>query len=671
MFKYPDSKKKFFTEDIFGVQVEDSYRWMEDEMHPDLPTWIKEQNDLTQEFLNEGPEKETIKKRLTELAHYDQYNDLMIVGKHIIYQLNDGKKGQGVYYIQDGLDDKPQVLIDPNDLSDDGTVAVYFSGASKDNRYITYLIASAGSDWKELRIMDLETRQVLDDKLEWVKFTFTSWQDNGFYYSAFDAPNDGEVYSGINTGMKVFYHKLGDDQSLDKEIFSDPDHPKRYHSVLVTEDEKTLILSSRQGTYGGEIKIKAHGSEEFVTLFSGFDSSKQYFSSKDDYAYFLSDEGAENKKVLRVHTKTLEIDTLIDEAEHALMNATLVKDKLILHYLKDVKSNIRIYDLNGDFLNELHLHDIGTPFSFTSSDSYDEIFFGFTSYLEPTGFYTFKLDHLNISPFKTSQVKYNPADYITDQIFTTSKDGTRVPAFVIRKKDTLMNGQNPCKLYAYGGFNSPQLPNYNPAIIYFIERGGIHVVANIRGGSEYGQAWHKTGMLLDKQNVYDDFIGVAEHLIENKYTSPDHLSAEGRSNGGLLAGAIMNQRPDLFKVVFPIVGVMDMVRYHKFTIGWGWAVEYGNPDEEVHFHNVYKYSPLHNIEGKDYPATLVVTSDHDDRVVPAHSFKYIARLQELNTSKNPMLVRIAKNQGHGAGKSIQQIIDEESDKMTFLFKHIK
>lgn len=669
MIKYPNSKKEHFVEQLFGTNVEDSYRWMEDDSNKDLRTWIDDQNDLTHSHLNSIGGRSEIKERLETLFNYSKYENIRIIGDHIIFVSNDGLQNQNVYYIQKGINGTPEVLIDPNTLSDDGTVSIDLNGHSKDNRYITYLQSSAGSDWHEIRIIDLDTLEILEDKLQWVKFTLTSWQNDGFYYSAFDAPESDKVLSEKNTDMKVFYHQLGQPQSADKEIFSDKENPLRYHTVFVTEDEKSLVLSSRAGTYGGEIKLMSNGS--FELIFEGFDSEQNYFGSKDEFAFFLSDENAENKKVVKLNTVTLEVETVLKESKSNLQSVYMIKDKLICIYLEDVKSVVKIFNLEGQYENELELPDVGTPFGFEASDDLDDILYGFTSYLQPIGFYSFDLKDFKSKAYKTSEVSYDISDYITEQVFSKSKDGTMIPSFVTHKKGIELNGLNPTMLYAYGGFNISIEPSFNPAVIYFIERGGIHVEANIRGGSEYGEAWHKAGMLYNKQNVYDDFIAVAETLIEKNYTSKDHLAISGRSNGGLLMGAVSNQRPDLFSVVFPAVGVMDMMRYHKFTIGWGWAVEYGNPEEETHFNNIIKYSPLHNIEDKDYPATMVFTADHDDRVVPAHSFKYIARLQEQNTSDKPMLIRIDKNSGHGAGKSTEKRINEEADKFAFLFHHIK
>ena len=672
MIKYPDSKKERIVEKIFGKEVEDSYRWMEDDSNKNLGVWIDEQNELTHSYLSNIEGRSKIKDRLTTLYNYSKYEIVKVVGENIIFAYNDGLQNQSVYYIQEGINGTPKVLIDPNTLSNDGTVAVHLNGHSKDNRYITYLQSSAGSDWHEIRVIDLNTLDILDDILEWVKYTVVSWQKDGFYYSAFDAPKTDKILSEKNSDMKVFYHTLGQSQSEDREVYADKENPLRYHSLFTTEDEKSLILSSSEGTYGSEIKLLSEATNEsFKTVFSGFSSSKSYISSKDEFAYFISDENAKNRKIVRLNTFTFKKETIIEEDKLTLDDVYMVKDKLILIYLNNVKSIVKIHNLDGEYENELELLSVGTAFQFTSSEAYNEIFYGFTSFIQPDVFYTFNLENLQSKAFKTSEVSYDTSEYITEQIFSRSKDGTMVPSFVTYKKDTELNGKCPTLLYAYGGFSITLTPSFKPPIIYLLERGGIFVVANIRGGSEYGEEWHKAGMLLNKQNVYDDFISVIEFLIEKKYTSKDHLAISGGSNGGLLIGAVVNQRPDMFSVALPSVGVMDMLRYHKFTIGWGWVVEYGNPEEEIHFNNIIKYSPLHNIEAKDYPATMVFTADHDDRVVPAHSFKYISRLQEKNTSNKPMLIRIDKKSGHGAGKSTEKLIDEATDKFTFLFNNIK
>lgn len=670
MMKYPDSRKENLVEDKFGVTVTDNYRWMEDETNEYLSNWVDEQNSITQSYLNQIPLRDELKETLNTLHNFNEYNQVRVIGNYIVSEYKEGLSPQNVFYIQKGKEGKKEVLLDPNTLSDDGTVAITLNGHSKDNRYLSYLQAAAGSDWHVIKVIDLETKEVLKDQLEWIKGTYVSWQGQGFYYSAFDAPKTDKVLTDQNTGMKVFYHVLGTDQKSDELIYSDEEHPRRYHGIFTSVNEKALILTSRQGTSGSEVLIKAQGEDAFDVVFPGFNSSQQYFGSKDNLGYFLSDEDAIHKTIISVDLTTLEKKIVLAPSEYPISSCYIIKDKLFVNYLKDVTSFVSVFDLNGVFEQTLELPGLGTSFAFTSSDQLEEVFYGFTSFSKPTTFYQYDLNTKISKEFATSQMTYDTDAYVTEQIFSKSNDGTMIPSFVTYKKGLVMNGNNPTLLYAYGGFNVSLTPFFNPSTLCFLEKGGIYVVANLRGGDEYGEAWHKAGMLLNKQNVFDDFISVAEDLIERKYTSKEKLAISGGSNGGLLIGAVVNQRPDLFAVSLPAVGVMDMLRYHKFTIGWGWAVEYGNPDEEVHFNNLIKYSPLHNIEKKDYPATMVFTADHDDRVVPAHSFKYTARLQELNTSHHPVLIRVDKKSGHGAGKSIDKWIQEDADKYAFILNNM-
>jgi len=672
MFKYPKTRKEEVIEDHFGVQVEDSYRWMEDESHPDLGQWIDAQNALTQDHLSDFEGREAIKARLEALNDYKKCEMVRVIGDKVIYLYNDGLQDQSVYYIQEGLDGQPKVLVDPNKLSEDGTVAVSLNGHSKDKRYLSYLQAGAGSDWHVIKIIDLETLELLEDTIEWVKFTYVAWQDKGFYYSAFDAPEDGKVLSQKNEDMKVYYHELGTSQDQDRLIFADSENPLRYHSLYTSKDEKSMILHSGGGTYGGEVYVKTPSvHDDFQVVFPGLDTEQHYLGSSGDYLYFTSDENAPNGQVIRVHATSLDQEVIIKEDASYLSDVNICKDYILAKYLVDCKDVVRIHDLKGTYIKDLDLPSIGTAYSFTSSDDMDEIIYGFTSFLEPAGFYTYNMETSTSQAFKVVDLPYDVADYVTEQIFTKSKDGTQVPSFLIYKKGLKLDGSNPTLLYAYGGFNVSLTPFYNPSRLYLLDQGCVYVQANLRGGSEYGEDWHKAGMLFNKQNVFDDFIAVGEDLIQRGYTSKDKLAIHGGSNGGLLIGAVVNQRPDLFKVAFPAVGVMDMLRYHKFTIGWGWVGEYGSPDEEDHFHNIYKYSPLHNIEKKAYPATMVMTADHDDRVVPAHSFKYLARLQEMNTSDQPMLIRINKDAGHGAGMSMSKMIDQAVDQYAFFLHHTK
>jgi len=517
--------------------------------------------------------------------------------------------------------------------------------------------------------MDLEKKQLLEDELNWVKFTLVSWYKDGFFYSAYTQPEEGKELSAKNEHMKVYYHKLGGKQSQDKLIFSDPSHPLRFHGIQVSEDETCLILNTSEGTYGNETRVRRIDAQddEFRLLFKGFDNTFEYIGSEGEELFFLTDKDASNKKIVKAHAITLEVRDLIAEADDTLENAWKIGDKVVCHYLKDVVSKAYLFDTTGKLQKEIKMPGIGSAYEFDGDKEMTSMFFTFGSFSSPVEIYSLDLVTGEPKRFKERTLSFDPTEFITEQIFCESKDGTKVPVFITRKKDLICDGKNPTLLYAYGGFNISLTPSFDPSIIYLLERGGIFAQANLRGGAEYGEAWHKGGMLLNKQNVFDDFIAAAQCLIERKYTSSQYLAIHGRSNGGLLMGAVTNQRPDLFRVVFAQVGVMDMLRYHKFTIGWGWAVEYGNPEEEEHFKNILKYSPLHNIQEKDYPSVMVMTADHDDRVVPAHSFKYIATLQEKNTSANPVLIRVDQKAGHGLGKSIEKLIEENVDKLAFLF----
>lgn len=667
MFKYPYSKKENIKEIHFGQTIKDPYRWMENEEDPALESWIDAQNQLTQSVLSQMPGKAQIKSRLKELYDYEKYNTLRLIGDHIVYSMNTGLQNQYVYYIQKGLEGEPHLLLDPNTLSEDGTVAVTLNGWSEDNRYLACLKSASGSDWQEIMIIDLERKKILDDVIKHVKFTLVSWRDDGFYYSSYEQPEKGKELSAKNENMKVYYHKIGTVQAEDILIFEDSHHPLRYNSLRVSKDAKNLILNISEGTYGNEVRIKeAKEDGSFKVLFKGFSSEHEYLGECEEWLYFLTDQDAFNKKIVKVNRLTNEVSDFVKESALNLEGAWKFGEAFVLLYLKDVVSQVHFLDKEGNLLNKWQLPGIGMVYEMSSSKDSEHILFSYGSFVSPLSLLCFNKKTYEISNFKSSKLSYDETAFETTQLFCESKDGTKVPVFLTHKKGLVLDGKRPTLLYAYGGFNVSLPPGYNPANVFLIEQGGVYAQANIRGGSEYGESWHREGMLLKKQNVFDDFIAVAESLIDQGYTSPENLSIQGGSNGGLLMGAVLNQRPDLFKAVFPQVGVMDMLRYHLFTIGWGWMVEYGNPEEEVHFKNLLSYSPLHNIESKAYPSVMVMTADHDDRVVPAHSFKYIARLQEMNTSDKPMLIRIDKNAGHGAGKSIEKIIDEQTDKFTFM-----
>lgn len=667
MIKYPTTKKEKIEEVHFGKTITDPYRWMENEEDADLQNWIKEQNSLTQSILSEIPGRASIQSRLKTLYNYEKYGAVRMIGDNIVYSMNSGLQNQYVYYVQKGIEGDPSILLDPNSLSQDGTVSVMLNGASQDHKYLACLKSQSGSDWQEIIVLDLEKRIQLTDVIKNVKFTLVSWSGNGFYYSSYDVPDKEKELSAKNEDMKVYYHHLGTDQSEDVLIFSDSENPLRFNGVEVSKDGHNLILSISEGTYGNSVLVKSvHGTDPFTTVFSGFEYEYSYLGEENEWLYFLTDQDAFNKKIVQVNMKTLEVQDFVEESEYNLENAWKFDGEFYLLYLKDVVSSIHLINKDGKTLNEWALPGIGMVYEMTANEDSKEILFTYGSFTSPLEVLRYDRSTFDITPFKKSELSYDASEFVTKQIFCKSKDGTQIPVFLTHRKDLVLNGENPTLLYAYGGFNIALPPAFNPANIYLVEQGGIFAQANIRGGSEYGEGWHRKGMLLNKQNVFDDFIAVAETLIEKGYTSKEHLSAQGRSNGGLLMGVVANQRPDLFRTVFPQVGVMDMLRYHNFTIGWGWMVEYGNPEEEVHFNNLLNYSPLHNIKEKEYPSIMVMTADHDDRVVPAHSFKYIATLQEKNMSENPMLIRIDEKAGHGAGKSIEKVIDEYADQFAFM-----
>ncbi len=672
MDSYPKPKKEDVMEEHFGIPVHDPYRWMENESDEDLPVWLEAQTRFTRSYFSQIPHRDQIRTRLRELYNYPKYSTLLVVGNRIIYGYNDGLQNQYVYYIQEGLDGEPQVLIDPNGLSEDGTISITLNGHSKDKRYLAFLEAQSGSDWQVLKTIDLLDNQVLQDQLQWVKFTWASWYQDGFFYSAYEQPEPGKELSAKNENMKVYYHRLGEKQTQDRLIFSDDQHPLRFHEIRVSENEQYLILISSQGTYGNEIRIKRadEPEEPFRMVFKGFDHEYHYMDSSGDELYFLTDQDASNKKIVSVNGRSFHVQDRIPETDDSLVNAWKIGSKLITLYLKDVVSKAFIFDTLGNLEHEVQMPGVGSAYQFEGDKEMNRVFFSFGSFITPLSLYSVDLSTGETAPFKESHVPFDTSPFVTEQVFCESKDGTKVPVFITRKKDCVLDGSNPTLLYAYGGFNISLTPGFNPAVVYLLERGGIYAQANLRGGSEYGEAWHKDGMLLKKQNVFDDFIAVAESLIKKGYTSHKRLGIQGGSNGGLLMGAVTNQRPDLFNTVFAQVGVMDMLRYHKFTIGWGWACEYGNPEEEEHFKNILTYSPLHNIEEKDYPSILVMTADHDDRVVPVHSYKYLATLQEKNTSNRPILLRLDQKTGHGMGKPIEKIIEEKVDHFAFFFHQL-
>ena len=670
---YPATKKVEFSETLHGKVVEDPYRWLENDTAPDVKEWVAEQNKVTFGYLEQIPFRDKFKKRLEEIYNYARQSSPHKTGDYYFYYRNDGLQNQSVIYYKKGLDGEEKVFIDPNTLSKDGTVSIGLAGFSSDHKYAAYSRSDAGSDWQEIRVRDIESGNDLPDVLRWVKFSDAAWYGDGFFYSRYPAPQKGTELSGTNSYHKVYYHKLGEPQEKDVLIFEDLKNPLRYHNVSLTEDDKYLVLYVASGTDGFECHYKATDLKKggFTPLFTGFENKSSIIDHKDGKFYVHTDIDAPRYRLVAIDIKNPSKENwteILPQNEDLLEGVSIAGGKLFGQYLKDVTTRIYQYDYSGKKEREITLPAPGTA-SVSSGKSEDkELFYVFTSYTYPTTVYKYNIGSGNADVFFKPELKFNPDDFESKQVFYKSKDGTKVPMFIVHKKGLKLDGTNPAMLYGYGGFNVSLTPSFAVSIIPLLENNGVYAVANMRGGGEYGEDWHRDGMLLKKQNVFDDFIAAAEYLINEKYTSSDKLAISGGSNGGLLVGACMTQRPELFKVAFPAVGVLDMLRYHKFTVGFGWMVEYGSPDSLEHFNNLFAFSPYHNLK-KDvaYPATMVLTGDHDDRVVPAHSFKFAARLQEYHKGENPVLIRIETDAGHGAGKPTSKVIEEVADKWAFMF----
>ena len=670
---YPITAKSDQVDDYFGVKVSDPYRWLENDTAEDVKKWVTEENKVTFGYLEKIPFRNKIKERLTDIFNYPKYSNPFRAGEYYFFSKNDGLQNQSVIYYQKGLDGKPEVFLDPNTMSSDGTAAVSLLGFSKDKKYVAYAINQSGSDWQTIYVMEVATKKLMSDKLEWVKFSGASWKNNGFYYARYDAPPKGKEFSQKNEYHKIYYHRLGDTQDKDVLVYENKDKPLRYYGASVTEDERFLIIYVSEGTDGTEMYYKdLHSNQkDFGLLFAGFQDNYSVINNIGDKLLVQTDAGAPNQRVILVDPKNPKKENwkdVIPEKPELLESAATGGGKLFVSYLKDVTTHVYQYSLEGNLEHEIALPALGTAFGFSGDKEDALIFYTFTSFTYPPTIYKYDIASGKSDIWQKSDVKFNPEEYETKQVFYNSKDGTKVPMFLVYKKGIKLDGNNPTLLYGYGGFNISLTPSFSTSRLILLENGGIFVMANIRGGGEYGEKWHNEGKLLKKQNVFDDFIAAAEYLIKEKYTSSSKLAIQGGSNGGLLVGACMLQRPDLYRVAFPAVGVMDMLRYHKFTVGWGWAVEYGSSDSLENFKNLYAYSPLHNIkEGVEYPATMVTTADHDDRVVPAHSFKFIATLQERYKGNRPQVIRIDVKAGHGAGKPTSKIIEEQADIWSFMF----
>ena len=674
---YPKAEKDGTVDEYFGVKVADPYRWLENDTSKQTAAWVEAENKVTNSYLSKIPIRQKLLKRLTELSNYEKIGaPRKRHGKWYFYK-NNGLQNQYVMYQMDKLGGEPRVFLDPNTLSTDGTVAlkgVYFSN---NGRWAAYSISRSGSDWQEFYVIDLKTGQLTNDHIEWAKFSGAAWCGDGFYYSSYDRPTEGKEFSNVNEGMKIYYHKMGTPQSEDVLFYQNPTQPKRFYEVSVNEEETLMYLFEAGAGAGNNLFVRnlKQKDSQFMQLTDNMDFQYSPIYDENGKLYIYTNYGAPKGRIMVADIRKPGINDwqeLIPEQQNTLSGVDVINHLFILTYNQDASDHAFVYGLDGKKHHEVKLPMVGSV-SFTGDEKQPECFYSFTSFTMPGTIYRYDMAKNESTLYAQSNVKFRMQDYESKQIFFQSKDGTRVPMFITYKKGLKRNGKNPVYLYGYGGFNISLGHGFSAMRIPFLEQGGIYAQVNLRGGSEYGEAWHLAGTKMQKQNVFDDFISAAEYLIREKYTSSDKLAIVGGSNGGLLVGACMTQRPDLFRVAIPQVGVMDMLRYHKFTIGWNWASDYGtSEDSKEMFEYLKGYSPLHNLKkGVAYPATLVTTADHDDRVVPAHSFKFAATLQECHEGNNPVLIRIDTKAGHGSGKPLAKVLEEQADIYSFILYNMR
>jgi len=674
---YPHTQKENVTDHYFGTEVADPYRWLENDTSAATAAWVKAQNEVTFNYLEKIPFRNALKNRLTELNDYPKLGaPFKKHGKYYFFK-NNGLQPQSILYQQSTLYSEPEILLDPNTLSSDGTVALSSVSFSNVGHYMAYSVAKSGSDWNEIFVLNLDNRQTLSDHIQWTKFWNVAWKGNGFYYIAYDAPQKGKELSAKNEFPKVYYHQIGQLQNKDLLIYQDKNHPLREFGPFVTEDEKYLFLIITETTTGNSLLMKdlSDPKADFVILVDGFENDYSVIDHINGKIYILTNWKAPNKRIMEIepeHPSRENWKEVIPEQKTVLESVEIIDGKFFCLYLKDAAHRLFAHDLSGKLLYEVKLPTLGSVISLTGSKDDSEAFYTFSSFTFPPTIYRFDADKNVSEIFQKAQVKFQPENFVTEQVFYTAKDGTKVPMFLSYRKGMKKDGKNPLMLYGYGGFNISMTPSFSVSRIPFLESGGIYAVANIRGGGEYGESWHRAGTKMQKKNVFDDFIAAAEFLIAEGYTSSKKLAIDGGSNGGLLVGACLTQRPDLFAVAVPEVGVLDMLRYHLFTIGWSWASDYGTSEESKEmFAYLKSYSPLHNVvKGTKYPAVLIMTGDHDDRVVPAHSFKFAAALQEANASDKPVLIRVDSNAGHGAGKPLGKLIDAQTDMWSFVMYNL-
>jgi prolyl oligopeptidase len=671
---YPPAPRGLQVDDYHGVKVADPYRWLEDTDSADTHAWVEAENKLTFDYLDQIPYRQAIHNRLTKLWNYERFTTPEQEGGRYFFEHNDGLQNQNVLLVAESLSAEPRLLLDPNLLSADGTIAVSDTAISDDGKLMAYSLAASGSDWNEWHVRNVDTGKDLPDLVKWVKFAGASWsKDNkGFYYSRYDEPT-GATLRDTNYFQKLYYHRLGTTQSEDKLIYERPDNKEMMFGGSVTDDGHYLIITVSQGTSPNTrvyYKDLTQPDSQVVKLLDDFDARYDVIDNDGPIFWIETNLDAPRGRVLAIDTRHPERanwKTLVPQSADKLQFASVVNNSFLLGYLKDARTVVRVHDLKGTFLRDVDLPGIGTVGGFYGKRKDKEAFFSFTSFISPSTVYRYDPIAARSTIFRQPKVDFDASRYETRQVFYNSKDGTRLPMFLTYKKGIKLDGENPTLLYAYGGFDISLTPAFSVPNIVWLEIGGIYAQPNLRGGGEYGEEWHQAGTKLKKQNVFDDFIAAAEWLIANKYTSTPKLAVRGRSNGGLLIGACLTQRPDLFGVTLPEVGVMDMLRFHKFTIGWAWTSDYGSSDDPTEFKALYAYSPLHNLKpGTKYPPTLIATSDHDDRVVPGHSFKFAATMQADQAAPAPVLIRIETKAGHGAGKSITKLIDETADTWAFV-----
>ncbi len=678
-FSYPTTLQQDVIDVYHGREIKDPYRWLENPDSKETQAWITAQNELTFDYLSEISAREKIKQRLTKLWDYEKYGIPFKKGERYFYFKNNGLQNQSVLYTLKNLEDEPTILLDPNTLSEDGTIALSGLSISENAQYLAYGLSTSGSDWVEWKVKEIATGKDLSDHLKWTKFSGTSWTKDhqGFFYSRYDEPKEKTKLEDINYYQKLYYHKLGTAQKEDILIYDRPDEKEWGFSGNVTEDGQYLIISIWKGTDTKNLifyKDLTQANSPVIELINEFEADYSFIDHDGSIFYFRTDLNAPKGKIISInihHPSQENWREIIPETEETLEDVGILNNQFVCDYLKDAKSAVKIYDLQGNFIREITLPGIGSTGGFNGKRYDTETFYAFTSFTTPSTIYHYNMVTGKSTIFRQPTVDFNPDKYEIKQVFYESKDGTKIPMFITHKKGFKLDANNPTYLYGYGGFNVSLTPNFSISNLVWMEMGGVYAVPNLRGGGEYGEEWHQAGMKNNKQNVFDDFISAAEWLIENNYTSPQKLAIGGGSNGGLLVGACLTQKPDLFAAALPSVGVLDMLRFHQFTIGWAWCAEYGSSENEEDFKTLYAYSPLHNLTPKTaYPATMITTADHDDRVVPAHSFKFAAALQNAHNGEKPVLIRIETKAGHGAGKPTTKMIEEIADKWAFLVDNL-